>query len=242
MKIETPKIVQGRSWTVYFWPLLPLLLFLVYQYSQEHFSKQMGHADLQVDALEQSRDQLQRQLTELEDERMRLQTLVAALQRTAQIDREATRQVREELKQRLVDQSKLQQELQFLKRIVDNGVESKGLYIQGFRLEQISTLEDNAFRFQFTVSKALKISGLASGWIYVTLEGETDEGEKSYSLQELLAEGDDKLKMQFRHFQDVNRVIHLPQGFVPHSVVVEVKPKNKSLSSIKKRFGWLVVS
>ncbi len=97
----------------------------------------------------------------------------------------------------------------------------------------------NRFRYRFTVSQALKGAARVTGWIYIEVVGERGEEEVTLSLQELSG-GSEKLKMRFRHFQDIDGEIDLPEGFLPRSMVVNIKPTNKKLPPLKKRFDWLV--
>ncbi len=216
--------------------VLPVLLAGFFAWGGFDFGREQAVADLS--ALEAQAQRWEERIQELDAERSRLRSQVAALERASQIDREATKLAQEELKQSQDRQLKLQQELTILRGIVSGGAKEEGIYIQGFRLERSG--EKSEFKYRFTVSQALKSDKVAEGSILVSLQGEQAGEEKRYSLQEITQEKTDKLKMRFRHFQDVEGVFRVPEGFEPHNVIVEIKPTTKKLPAVEKRFDWLV--
>jgi len=50
----------------------------------------------------------------------------------------------------------------------------------------------------------------------------------------------DRIKMRFRHFQDIEGTLKLPKGFDPKSILIKVEPVSKRLSPFKKQFNWLI--
>ncbi|OOZ37679.1 DUF6776 family protein [Solemya velesiana gill symbiont] len=237
MRLSSPRIVQDNGYRIYLiWLLALVLSVLVVGWAGFEYGRgQAGGDEL---ALLHESSSKQAYMEKLEAEKTRLREQVAALERSSQIDREATKLVREELKTYQDERMKLEQELAFLRGIVSNSVEKEGLFIQGFALEPAGG--DRKYKYRFTVSQALKSAGTAKGWIYVGLDG-TESGEtKQLSLKEITDDKTEKLKMRFKHFQDVAGEITLPDGFQPRNVIVEIKPTTKKLSPVKKHFVWLV--
>lgn len=238
MRIETPRIVQPGSSRLQVWVILGVLLVLLglaafkgFEYSQDRSGEAEQRLTAEVKRLEGENGVL-------EETRRELRGQVAALERQVQVDQEATRQVREELNRYQDQRLEMEKELNLLRGIVAEGVDSKGLYVQGFSLSQGA--DANSFEYRFTVSQMLTDAGTATGWIHLTLDGEQDGEPSSLTLKDVSEEAEDKLKMRFNHFQDVKGDIRLPEGFLPHRVTVEIKPTNKKLSPITKHFGWLV--
>ncbi|MEJ1353789.1 MAG: hypothetical protein ROD09_18895 [Candidatus Sedimenticola sp. (ex Thyasira tokunagai)] len=238
MSYDTPRITQGSDWRIkVLWVLLlsALLLSLLSYYGGGNSVHQQvaGSSDQasRVKALEQKQ-------SVLEAERQALRKQVALLERSGQIDREAALQLGVELKSEQEERIKLAHELSLLKRIVSSSVTTEGLYVQGFKLDKKAG--KNRYHYRFTVSQALKDAGTATGWIHIEVEGERGEVVSTLSLQELSDGGSEKLKMRFRHFQDIDGEISLPEGFLPRSMIVNIKPTNKKLPPLEKRFDWLV--
>ncbi len=243
MPFDSPRIVQpgGRGWLRWLIGLGivgGLLLVAGWARYQPAAPKPVA-VEIDVSGYEARIRDLEQRLSESESARQALQEQNVALARASQIDREATRLARQEIKGVQQERRRLEEELAFLRGIVSNGVKrSDGLYIQGFQL--LPGSGPGLFRYRFTVSQSLKNTGQATGWIYLELEGESGGDAISLPLQQLTPDKQDRLKMRFRHFQDVQGVLSLPEGFQPSSLVVEIKPTTKSLSSVKKRFDWLV--
>jgi len=238
MKVSTPRIVQARSRWVYLWAALPILLGVLLLAGWRDYIQLRQPAADQVTPLKLQLTEQRRQIELLEAQRSRLREQVAVLERTSQIDQESIRQVREALRASQSDSLEMEQELKLLRGIVDTGVKSEGLYIRGFRLNKGD--QPDSYRFRFTVSQALKNAGAALGWIMLTLEGEQEGEVVELTLKELTQEKDEKLKMRFRNFQDVDGLIQVPAGFSPERVIVELNPTNNRLPKVRESFDWLV--
>ncbi|MCW8847699.1 MAG: Atg14 domain-containing protein [Sedimenticola sp.] len=240
MKITTPKIVQSRSRWVYLWGVVPIVLGAVLLVGWQGYLPQLSPVkDIdQISPLQKRIKEQAQEIASLEEERGHLREQIAALERAGQIDKEAMREVREELKQSRSSYMEMENELALLRGIVETSIKSEGLYIQGFRLDKSE--EAQLYRYRFTVSQSLKNAGAAVGWIELALEGEKDGEPSLLPLKEITKEKDEKLKMRFRHFQDVDGLIQLPEGFNPERVIVEINPTNNKLPQIKKTFDWLV--
>ncbi|MET0094747.1 MAG: hypothetical protein ABW120_14500, partial [Sedimenticola sp.] len=96
--VATPRIVQASSYRnlVVIVPLALLLLGAAVWFSYDHGRSQADGSELVL--LEENSSQA-KYIQDLEAEKSRLREKVAALERSSQIDREATKLVREELKQ-----------------------------------------------------------------------------------------------------------------------------------------------
>jgi len=238
VRIETPKIVQPKCKPVYLWLSVFMILVagaflgrqIVVDYKQQISADNAGLQELysvqlrKVDTLEKQQDVLRGQL--------------AALERAAQIDQEATRQVKLELKQKQTQWQAMEEELNFLRHIASGKNKTDALYIQGFRLENGSAKGEYAFKF--TVSQMLTKTEYAEGWVHLQVVGGAGESKKSLSLKEVTADKLDRIKMRFRHFQDIEGTLKLPKGFDPKSILIKVEPVSKRLSPFKKQFNWLI--
>ncbi|MCG8429023.1 MAG: hypothetical protein MI754_16830 [Chromatiales bacterium] len=244
MSVKTPKIVQPGSKQVSVWLLLSALIVVAALWGYREWTfQQQGPVEvslvssLEPTSLEPELYQQKTYIAELEEERDQLRLKVATLERTSQIDQEAVKQVRQEMKGLQAERLKMEEELTFLRGLV-GGDKKEGLYIHEFQLE--SGEAERQFRYRFTVSQRLKNVGTASGWIRLKLEGKRADEVVTLSLSDLVEDKADRIKMRFKHFQNVEGVITLPENFEPSSMVIAVEPNNDNLSAIKTRFDWLV--
>ncbi|MES9913165.1 MAG: DUF6776 family protein [Candidatus Sedimenticola sp. 4PFRAG1] len=237
MRLSSPRIVQTNSYRSHVIGLIVVLALIagVAWYSFDYGRNNAGGYEL---ALLEENSHQREYIKELEAERTGLRERAAAFERSSQIDREAIKLVRGELKAFQDERMKLEQELAFLRGIVSSGVKKEGLFIQGFSLEPAGN--GRKFRYRFTISQALKSAGTAQGWIHLGLDGMESGEVKQLSFKEITDGNVEKLKMRFNHFQDVDGEITLPNGFEPRNVIVEIKPTTKKLSPVKKQFVWLV--
>lgn len=239
MKTTTPRIVQSRSRSVYFWLLLPLLLIVLVLLGWGDYIRIQPPAPDRVKPLQDRLAEQSRQIVLLEEERRNLREQLAVREHASQVDQEAIRQVREELKQSQLRYREMEKELSLLRDVVESSATTPGLYIQGFRVDSVDGGE--GYRYRFTVSQALKNAGYAEGWIRLAVEGERDGQREILPLKTLSESENERLKMRFRHFQDVDGQLQIPGDFVPERVIVEIETNNDSLPGVKKAFDWLVI-
>ncbi len=238
MKVKTPRIVPARSGWFFLWAGLLAVLGIVALASWLGNFRFGGAGMDQVTPLKRQLAAQIQQIELLEAERSRLREQVAVLERTSQVDRESIRQVREELRKSQSGYREMEQELRILRGIVDAGVKSEGLFVRGFGLTRGE--QPGSYRYRFTVSQALKNSGAAVGWILLTLEGERAGEPATLALQEMTQEKVEKLKMRFRHFQDVDGLLQVPADFNPERLIVELNPTSNRLPKTKTSFDWQV--
>jgi len=231
-RYRAPKIVspreQGPSWLRIL--LLLLILSVVGWYGYQLGARgSKGVLDVlkptamqRVATLESERDELRRQLT--------------VLRQTAEMDTEALKAIKQQVKQFQSERLKMEEELAFLRGIVSTGPDKKGLRIQRFKLEL--GLEPGEYVYQFVVSQVINSGRVAKGQIFIRLEGLQDGHGKTLELKELSSDKLSSHKMRFRYFQNIKGKLRLPDGFKPATLTIEVKPVNKKLETVTRSFDW----
>ncbi len=169
-------------------------------------------------------------ITELEQE-------VAIHETHREIDREAYKEVEGSL---LELQAKIQEQkdaIAFYRGIVSPADGKPGLRVQDFKLTR--GLEEREFKLRLVLVQAMKHDRKVSGTVAMTVEGNQAGEAKSYALADLLTEEANKdWPFSFRYFQDFDRQIVLPDGFTPERILVEVRSRTRSISSIEESFAW----
>jgi cell division protein FtsB len=204
--------------------------YLVYEFGRI----QAGY-DL-VDAAAERRG-YEQHIVELEGEISALKEQVALLETHRDIDREAYSEVEASLTEL---QAKIQEQrdaIAFYRGIVSPADGSKGLRVQDLKLTR--GRHEREYNIRLVLVQALKHDRKVTGNVNLTIEGDLDGEEKSYSYAELLPdEAEAAWAFSFRYFQDFNRLVVLPDGFTPQRVNVEVQSKTRSISSIEESFAW----
>ena len=238
MKYSTPKIVQPGSRRIYFWLVLALLSTVALAVGWQSFDFGREHAGDELRDLRLTVSSQRQRLSELEKQRDTLQEQLAALERAAQVDREANRNVREQLSRFQEERAKMEEELTFLRSMVSSKEEREAIRIQRFTLE--SGGEKGLYRFSFTVRRAIANDTAAVGSIFFAVDGLQNGEPRLLPLRDITEEKSEKLRMRFNNFQDVAGLIRLPDDFKPRRVIVEIKPNNKKLPEVKEHFDWVV--
>ena len=181
--------------------------------------------------------QLRGRIAALERENGTLRERLAVLDRSSQIDRQASQNVKQEL---LVLQEELltaREELEFYRSIMSPGDVKPGLRIQRFHLEPGEG--EGAFRYDLMVTQVKRNDRVARGVIHLKVDGTQDGNAKTLSLAEVTQPAVDKLNFRFRYFQHFEGEIQLPGAFRPAAVRVEVVPSGKSgPKRLDEQFDW----
>ncbi len=234
-RIKSPRIVQPngafRWFGVFFLgALLGAAAWFGFDYGREWAGLSAGETGRTVRRLRHA-------LEELEQERDQLRQQLTALERSGQIDREATRMAQLELTALQAERQELEQEVEFLRNLVEEDA-TGALRIKDFKLS--ATDEGRVFGYAFTVSQTKEDFGWTKGEVLLQVVGTDESGARTLGLKEMSTDEPDGHKIKFRHFQNIKGTIRLPEGFNPDSVAVEVKPAVKKLPPISESFDWVV--
>jgi len=235
-KVKSPRIVHGggdgvRCFLVFFLGILlgiGGLQLLGYGLDWSGlFDGDGDHADGPtqefVAVLAEERDQLRQELT--------------ALERSSQIDREATRLAQQELKNLQEQRQELEKDLEFLRNLAQDAG-AGALRIKEFKLTAAE--QERTYGYRFTVRQQKEDFGWAKGYVDVSIEGTQGGQAKTLELSELSDIEEEKHFFRFRHFQNIEGEVLLPEGFAPDSLVIDVLPETEKLQSIRETFDWVV--
>lgn len=173
----------------------------------------------------------------LEDEIVSLKEQVALLQTHGDIDREAYTEVEASLTEL---QAKIQEQrdaIAFYRGIVSPADGNKGLRVQDLKLSRGKA--EREYNIRLVLVQALQHDRKVTGDVKLTIAGDQNGVETSYTYSQLLPEESDRgWSFSFRYFQDFERQVILPDGFTPERVDVEVLSKTRSIASIEESFSW----
>ena len=183
------------------------------------------------------RQELQQHIAMLEGEILTLKEQITLLETHRDIDRQSYSEVEASLTDL---QAKIQEQrdaIAFYRGIVSPADGNKGLRVQDLKLTRGK--KEREYNIRLVLVQALEHDRKVSGNVKLTIEGDLDGVEKTYSYAELLPdEAKAAWAFSFRYFQDFNRQVVLPDGFTPERVNVEVQSKTRSIPSIEESFAW----
>ncbi|RLA20009.1 MAG: hypothetical protein DRQ61_01685 [Gammaproteobacteria bacterium] len=180
--------------------------------------------------------QLSTEKVELNGQVSRLRQQLSILESGSKIDRLSVQQTQKKLAEMQSTQKELEEKLAFYQRIMAPEKANEALYIQSFRL--ISMPEANRHKFVLTLSQGVGKKRATKGSFSISVSGQLAGEEKKLQLKDLNEEQKNSLPFNFRYFQTITRNLILPDGFVPQSLVVNIKPSRKGDETVEKEWDW----
>jgi hypothetical protein len=195
-------------------------------------------AGYDIVAAAEERQAYEDRIEALENNIIDLNEQVALLETHRDIDREAYNQVEASLTDLQAKIQEQQDALAFYRGIVSPADGNAGLRVQDFRLSRGPN--EREYQIRLVLVQAMKHDRKVSGDVKLSISGTENGVQKSYSYRQLLPdEADGKWAFSFRYFQDFDRAVVLPNGFMPETVIVEVESNTRSIASIERSFSWL---
>lgn len=235
-RIKTPSIVQpGRRKLLLV--LLLILVALVWQ-GWQIFIYGRIQGGFERDRVEQETRQYMQRIEEQQQIAAELRARAARYQREAQVEREAGRGLQLELIQLRKEGDELKNEVALLRSLIST--KRGSLYIKRFEIHPTGTA--GKYRYQLIVAQALDNVGTTKGKLSISILGKLDGKSKRIELKQFSEDAVASVVLKFKHYQEVNGVINLQEGFEPESVEMEIKPDSKKLSKMNEQFNWQVMN
>jgi len=194
-------------------------------------------ANYDIVAVSRERQAYDDHIDTLNEEIATLKQLVAKLETDRAVDSEAYKEVEANL---VTLQAQIQEQadaIAFYRGIVSPSDGTAGLRVQSLRLTRASN--ERAYNVRLVLVQVLQHDRKVSGDVALIVEGTQDGNEASYTFEDLSAGQDDSdWEFSFRYFQNFDREIILPDGFVPQRVRIAVNSKTRSIDSIEESFSW----
>ena len=204
--------------------------YLLFESGIRYSGERVEQLTQQLDSIEGSYEALQQANTELQEQ-------LAVLKRSSEIDRRATREVRNEyagLREKVME---LRKQLAFYQGIVSPGDAKPGLRVQRFHLEP--TQEEGGFFFSLTLTQVKRNERYVRGVVEMEIEGLEDGKPKLLEFRKLAAGNSKVLNFKFRYYQNFEGEIQIPPEFKPGKIRILLKPKGKRQPpGIEKTMDW----
>jgi len=189
-----------------------------------------------VDAAQKRHDDKNR-IAALEQQISTLKQEISLLETHRNIDREAYKDVEKSLSNL---QEKIQEQgdaIAFYRGIISPSDGQRGLRVQDLRLSKGK--DDRQYHVKLVLVQVMQHDRSVKGEVNFSLEGAQDGVATSYSLEQLVpADESSNWPFSFRYFQNFNRQLILPEGFLPERINIEVHSRTKSIASVKQSFLW----
>jgi hypothetical protein len=115
----------------------------------------------------------------------------------------------------------LQADLAFYRRL--GGASGSQAPLAVHYLELQKTQSPRVYRLIITLTQNLRWAAVISGHIRVGVDGIQNGEARQLHDGQLLADTSEPLNFKFKYFQQVERLITLPEGFEPNRLTIELK-------------------
>lgn len=204
--------------------------YLVFEFGRIQANYNIVDAAAEEQAFLREIDTLEEQIVELKQE-------IALLETHRDVEREAYQVVETNLTdlQRKIQEQ--QDAIAFYRGIVSPKDGGRGLRVQDLKLTRGK--DERHYNVRLVLVQVMQHDRSVKGVVDLSLEGAQDGVATTYALEQLLPEDDSSSwPFAFRYFQDFDRELILPDGFMPEKINVEVISNTKSIASIKQSFEW----
>lgn len=223
---------SGRTWAVRAAVAVALMVgaYLTFEFGRIQ-------ADYNVVDAAQTRQDYENRIADLEGQIVTLKQEIALLETHRDIDREAYKDVETSLAKL---QGKIQEQreaIAFYRGIISPADGQRGLQVQDLRLSKGK--DERQYNVKLVLVQVMQHDRAVKGEVNFSLEGAQDGVATTYELEQLVpADEESNWPFAFRYFQNFDRQLILPEGFLPERINVEVHSRTKSIASVKQSFLW----
>jgi septal ring factor EnvC (AmiA/AmiB activator) len=194
-------------------------------------------ADYNVVDAAQERQDYESRVKDLQEHIAELNQEIALLETHRDIDREAYKDVETslaELQEKIQEQSDA---IAFYRGIISPADGQRGLRVQDLRLSKGK--DDRQYYVRLVLVQVMQHDRSVKGQVNFSLEGAQNGVATTYNLEQLVpADETSNWPFSFRYFQNFDRQLILPEGFLPEKINIEVQSRTKSIASVKQSFLW----
>jgi ABC-type Na+ efflux pump permease subunit len=208
------------------------LIWSAYLYGQRGAGFDRSQAMKTVTELSQKLEDLQKQYAENQHQ-------AAMIERTSQIDDDASKQLKKSLNDSQQQVMDLKKELAFYKSVVTPDQGKRSLAIQTIQLQRDET---GVYRYKVMVSQRGRNDKLVRGSIDIKIEGTEGGKAKVLRLSDVSESAKNVTKFGFKFFQNFEGTMNLPTTFTPENLRVVVTPSSYGVAKIDDLYSWADLS
>ena len=194
-------------------PAVAIILGIFY-FNKYFVVDELIHANYRAQTLQQ---ELQATLEELDQEKAR----ATVAEREADVVRQANALLRASERDHQDEIAGLQADLAFYRRL--GGANGSQAPLAVHYLELQPTQSIRVYRIIFTLTQNLRWAAVISGRIELGVDGIRKGVAQHLTEKELLAESVEPLSFQFKYFQQLERLITLPEDFEASRLTIRLK-------------------
>ena len=215
------------KWQIIAIPTIAIILGVFY-FGKYYVADELIDANYHIKALEQD---LQATLDLLAAERSR----ATVAEREADVIRRANNLLRVSDRKRQDEIAGLQADLDFYRRL--GGANGSQAPLTVHYLELLPTQSPRVYRIVFSLTQNQRRSAVISGKIQLGIDGIRNGVAEHLTNKQLLAESAEPLSFQFKHFQQLECLITLPEAFEASRLTIQLKSSSLS-TPVEQSMEW----
>lgn len=215
------------KWQLIAVPTVSIMLCIFY-FAKYVVADELIYANYAVEALQQD---LRATLELLEAEKAR----ATVAEREADVIRRANAILRGSERNRQDKIANLQADLAFYRRL--GGANGSQAPLAVHYLELQATQAPRVYRIIFTLTQNLRWAAVISGKIQLGVDGIRHGVAQHLTEKQLLAESAEPLNFQFKYFQQLERLITLPQDFEASRLTIRLK-SGSLRTAVEQSMEW----
>jgi multidrug efflux pump subunit AcrA (membrane-fusion protein) len=192
------------------------------------YVEQRGISPVEASAMREEQAQLTRQLSDLRQQ-------LTQAQMNAEVDRQSTEELRQQLLLRREQIAQLEREVAVYQMMSSRTSRNpQGIGFGSFSVKSVDSAGDNVYHMKLVVQKLAEDDAEFTGHLESSLVGKQAGVEQRIQLSKLavIAEGVDplgeKIPLQFKYFQNIETDLRLPEGFEPVHMELRLVSASKS--------------
>lgn len=206
-----------------------LVLFLGMYYFGKYFV-----ADELIDTRKQIRT-LERELQIAKDQLASENIRATVAGHEADVVRKANDLLRSSEREHQDEIAALQADLAFYRRL--GGANGSQAPLAVHYLELQTTNSPRVYRIIFTLTQNLRWAAVISGQVELGIEGILDGVAQTINEDTLLAESAEPMNFRFKYFQQIERMVTLPEGFEPSRLSIRLKSTSLR-APVEQSMSW----
>jgi hypothetical protein len=208
-------------------PTIAIMLVIFY-FGKYFVADELIYANYHVKALQED---LQTALEQLDAENAR----AAVAEREADVIRRANALLRASERERQDKIANLQADLAFYRRL--GGANGSQAPLAVHYMELLPTQSPRVYRMIFTLTQNMRWASMISGHVQLGVDGISNGVAQHLTEKQLLAESAGPLKFQFKYFQQLERLITLPEAFEASRLTIYLKSRSLS-TTVEQSMEW----
>ena len=166
-----------------------------------------------------------------------MEHLISGHVRARQVEEQAYAEIERHLVALQTQVLALEEEVAFYRGIVASSKEQE---LKVRKLFVFHGSKPSAYRFQVVLTRNVKDDKVLSGFVSISIAGESGGESRKIPAESLLGRSDGKIDFSFRYFHKLEGQFDLPPDFVPHRIIVRVTAPEGASDVTEKAFNWVV--